>query len=244
MNSEVCARFFNQYLRSYFLRFDRKARLAVVDLYDPYRSLINELFPNAIIVADHFHIVVQAYAALQTTRIHVMNRYGKGTHEYRALKHYAKLLMTSSEKLDFTHYYRRINFKYASLSNPEVIERLLQMSDDLRTAYEDYQDLLYIISHHDVKALNELLEKNLNDLPTELHHAHQTLKKHYNEVVVSLQTTLSNGPLEGINNKIKVIKRTAYGFRNFNHFRLRILLAVHNVKIEIKKAAPPYSEVA
>ena len=238
----------NQYLRSYFLRFDRKARLAVrlvvVDLYDPYRSLINELFPNAIIVADHFHIVVQAYTALKTTRIHVMNRYGKGTHEYRALKHYAKLLMTSSEKIDFTHYYRRINFKYTSLSNSEVIERLLQMSEDLRIAYEYYQDLLYVISHRDVKALDELLEKNINDLPMELHNAHKTLKKHYNEVVVSLQTALSNGPLEGINNKIKVIKRTAYGFRNFNHFRLRILLAVHNVKIEIKKAAPPYSEVA
>ena len=77
-------------------------------------------------------------------------------------------------------------------------------------------------------------EKNANDLPIELHNAHKTLKKHYNEVV-ALQTTLSNGSLEGINNKIKVIKRTAYGFRNFNHFRLRILLAVHNVKIEIKK---------
>lgn len=39
----------NQYLKSYFLRFDRKAHLAVwlvvVDLYDPYRNLINELFP-------------------------------------------------------------------------------------------------------------------------------------------------------------------------------------------------------
>lgn len=57
----------NQYLKSYFLRFDRKARLAVriavVDLYDPYRNLINELFPNAIIIADHFHIVVQTYTA-------------------------------------------------------------------------------------------------------------------------------------------------------------------------------------
>lgn len=58
----------NQYLKSYFLRFDRKAHLAVLfvvlDLYNPYRNLINELFPNAIIIADHFHIVVQAYMAL------------------------------------------------------------------------------------------------------------------------------------------------------------------------------------
>ena len=36
--------------------------------------------------------------------------------------------------------------------------------------------------------------------------------------------TLSNGPIEGINNKIKVLKRNAYGYTSFTHFRNRILL--------------------
>lgn len=58
----------NSYLRNYFLRYDRSARLAVqtvtVNLYTPYRHLIHELFPHAIIIADHFHIVAQAYRAL------------------------------------------------------------------------------------------------------------------------------------------------------------------------------------
>lgn len=58
-------------------------------------------------------------------------------------------------------------------------------------------------------------------IPFEEHNAHKTLKKYYNEFGVRL----ANSALEGINNKIKVIKRTAYGFRNFNNFRLRILLA-------------------
>lgn len=35
---------------------------------------------------------------------------------------------------------------------------------------------------------------------------------------------LSNGPLERINNKIKVLKRSAYSYRNYNHFRNRIIL--------------------
>ena len=35
---------------------------------------------------------------------------------------------------------------------------------------------------------------------------------------------LSNGPLEGINNKIKVIKRISYGYRSFCNFRGKILL--------------------
>ena len=36
--------------------------------------------------------------------------------------------------------------------------------------------------------------------------------------------TLSNGPIEGINNKIKVLKRNVYGYSSFTHFRNRILL--------------------
>ena len=54
----------NSYLRAYFLRYDRAVRLAVqtvpVDLYSSSRSLIQELFPHALIIADHFHVVAQA----------------------------------------------------------------------------------------------------------------------------------------------------------------------------------------
>ncbi|WP_268870807.1 transposase [Ligilactobacillus salivarius] len=39
---------------------------------------------------------------------------------------------------------------------------------------------------------------------------------------------LTNGPIEGVNNHIKVIKRIAYGYNNFKHFRLRILLSLKN----------------
>ena len=38
---------------------------------------------------------------------------------------------------------------------------------------------------------------------------------------------ISNGPTEGFNNKIKVLKRTSYGVRNFERFRTRILLATN-----------------
>ncbi|QJS98756.1 transposase [Dolosigranulum pigrum] len=45
----------------------------------------------------------------------------------------------------------------------------------------------------------------------------------------SLKYTLSNGCVEGTNNKIKVIKRTSYGYRNFYHLRSRIILSTaHN----------------
>lgn len=55
------------------------------------------------------------------------------------------------------------------------------MSDGLRIAYEYYQNVLCIISHHNTKELDRLLEENIHDLLVELHNAHKILKKHYNE---------------------------------------------------------------
>lgn len=107
----------NQYLKNYFLRFDRKARLAVrlvvVNLYDSYRNLINKLF-----LLTTFILLFKIYGTQNNPNsCYESNRYGKGTREYRALKRYAKLIMTSNENLDFTHYYPRINFKHAWLSS-------------------------------------------------------------------------------------------------------------------------------
>ncbi|WP_411970984.1 transposase [Ligilactobacillus hohenheimensis] len=50
--------------------------------------------------------------------------------------------------------------------------------------------------------------------------------------MASFKCQLSNSPVEGINNKIKVIKRVSYGYRNFDHFRGRILLSCRNEYID------------
>ncbi|WP_423789898.1 transposase [Liquorilactobacillus nagelii] len=42
----------------------------------------------------------------------------------------------------------------------------------------------------------------------------------------SCGSSLSNGPIKGINRKIKALKRICYGFKNMNHFYARILLIV------------------
>lgn len=149
----------NRYLRNYFLRYDRAARLAVrtvtVDLCTPYRHLIHELFPHAIIIADHFHVVAQAY------------RY--------------------------------------------------------------YQDLILAINHRSKDELNHLLAIKWTQLPQSLQKVQRTLRRHRKEIITSFKYgDYTNGPVEGTNNKIKVIKRTAYGFRNFFNFRARILLALPN----------------
>ena len=228
----------NSYLRNYFLRYDRSARLAVqtvtVDLYTPYRHLIHELFPHAIIIADHFHIVAQAYRALNKIRIQVMNRAGAVTHEWRALKYFWKLLLTPANELKYNNYWPRRNFSYAQLTDVEVIHRLLSFDNELKKAYEYYQDLIMAIAHRSKKELKNLLVIKWTQLPQALQKVQRTLRSHKQEIYNSFKyDTYTNGPVEGTNNKIKVIKRTAYGFRNFFNFRIRILLALPNTYIAI-----------
>ena len=223
----------NRYLRNYFLRYDRAARLAVrtvtVDLYTPYRHLIHELFPHAIIIADHFHVVAQAYRALNKIRVKAMNQAGNGSHQWLALKHFWKLILTPAGLLKYDNYWSRRNFGYTQLTDVEVIQRLLAFNDDLKQAYRYYQDLILAINHRSKDELNHLLAIKWTQLPQSLQKVQRTLRRHRKEIITSFKYgDYTNGPVEGTNNKIKVIKRTAYGFRNFFNFRARILLALPN----------------
>lgn len=148
--------------------------------------------------------------------------------------------------LNYLHCYSRRNFQYHWLSNQEVVERLLDFSPDLRAAYEYYQDLIATISNRSQALLDQLIKRN--NLPSAMRRVKRTLAKHRQEIIASFYTWLTNGPIEGTNNKIKVIKRTAYGYRNFSHFRIRILISLKTSNLMIrelsKKRTRPKAEVA
>ena len=62
-------------------------------------------------------------------------------------------------------------------------------------------------------------------LPRYMFTAIKTLRKYKRQIKNTMYYNgLSNGPLEGINNKIKVIKRISYGYRSFSNFKAKILL--------------------
>lgn len=148
--------------------------------------------------------------------------------------------------LNYLHCYSWRNFQYHWLSNQEVVERLLDFSPDLRAAYEYYQDLIATISNRSQALLDQLIKRN--NLPSAMRRVKRTLAKHRQEIIAGFYTWLTNGPIEGTNNKIKVIKRTAYGYRNFSHFRIRILISLKTSNLMIrelsKKRTRPKAEVA
>lgn len=61
----------------------------------------------------------------------------------------------------------------------------------------------------------------------------KTFRKQSDYLVNALNFPYSNGKLEGTNNLIKVIKRIAFGYRNFYNFRARILL-ISNTMVRLE----------
>ncbi len=67
----------------------------------------------------------------------------------------------------------------------------------------------------------------------------KSLKAYREYIVNTMNTDYTNGVIEGINNKIKVIKRIAFGYRSFYHFKARILITqgLCNMKKDLSQSA-------
>ena len=107
------------------------------------------------------------------------------------------------------------------MTRQNAIDLITSKCSKFDEVYQTYQDI--------TKALNErnseLLESTILDYQktnTEMDTAIQTLRQNRKYVLNSAKFEYSNGPLEGINRKIKTLKRTCYGFANQKFFFLRI----------------------
>ncbi|WP_071865886.1 ISL3 family transposase, partial [Enterococcus haemoperoxidus] len=230
------------FLERYFLRFPLSVRKTVkyivCDMYTPYFSLVKKLFPTAQIILDRFHIVQLIGRTFLKHRIQRMNTFlHHGNIEekkYRHLKKYWKLLQKSQSKLDFEKRLWRSSFR-TYLTETEVVDRLLAYDSELNTGYTFYQDFLYAIETRDYVGFLSLLSEEYPMLPAYYQTVISTFKKVQNELKNALELPYSNGPLECLNNHIKVLKRNTCGFRNFYNFKLRITLCFGTVLFQPNK---------
>lgn len=230
---------FSKSIKEHFLRYSLKERLKVkaivVDMNAGYFKLVKELFPNASVVIDRFHLVQLINRALNVTRIKTMNTYRTASpsaaKDYRKLKRYWKLFLKESNDLDYqTYHYHRL-FKKV-ITETEIMDYLLSLNSQLKETYQLYQDLLYCSKKNDYEGFKDLiLMTKKHELSPSMETSILTLKKHLPRIKNTFQSTLSNGSLEGSINKIKLIKRIAYGYRNFYNYRDRILLSFSDKKI-------------
>jgi transposase len=62
-----------------------------------------------------------------------------------------------------------------------------------------------------------------------------TVASHIDTILAWYEHSITSGPLEGLNNKIKVMKRSAYGYRDFEFFGLRLLF-IHETRLQLTAA--------
>ncbi|QQK07432.1 ISL3 family transposase [Miniphocaeibacter halophilus] len=221
------------YLTKYFRKFTYKARANVkyicIDIYKPYMSLIKDVFPNAQIVLDKFHIVNLIGRALLKTRIEIMKNFSTSSIEYKRLKRYWKLIQKDSSKLDIIHFSKWTHFnKWKSTS--DVVNETIAVDDNLKKTYEVYQILLSDIRCENSKRLREHLTLFKDTVSEQMEVAINTLLKYFEYVKNTLSTNITNGPLEGTNNLIKSIKRIVFGYRSFYNFRNRVFIIKNLMK--------------
>ena len=167
--------------------------------------------------------------ALNKTRIRFMNQ---NKEFYNKFKHYWRLLLKAQEDIHSTHYFYSKCFK-KYISQKEIVDFLLALDPELKATYDFYQTIKQAIKLRNFDAFHHAIQNPSDLLSPEMKTALKTLTNYQDYIKNTIETSYTNGVLEGINNKIKVIKRIAFGYRSFYHFKARILI-IHKYTFERK----------
>ena len=191
----------------------KDVKLVAMDLSLFFKKIITDVFPNAKIIADTFHFTRLMHWALDNVRKDVQKGLPKDMRIY--FKRSRSVL------------HKRIND--LNLDEYNQLTNMLDYNENLRWAYSIVQNLFEIIDEKNPDKKVTLFKEFMNyanncDLPEFNKHI-KTYFKWYKYIINSFYTSYSNGITEGLNTKIKTLKRVSFGFRNFQNFRLRILMA-------------------
>lgn len=207
-------------LTSYFREIPKAERYKIkffaCDMWQPYTDLAKTFFPNATIVIDKYHFIRQTTWAIENVRKRLQKTMPASLRKY--YKRSRTLILTRYQKLKD--------------ENKKACDLMLLYNDDLRLAhylkewfYQICQNPKY--SEQRKEFLNWISTAEQSQLP-EFENCARTYRHWSKEILNAFKYGhITNGPTEGFNNKIKVLKRTSYGIRNFQHLRTRILLTMH-----------------
>ncbi|PIQ43850.1 MAG: ISL3 family transposase [Gammaproteobacteria bacterium CG11_big_fil_rev_8_21_14_0_20_46_22] len=199
-------------LGDYLCHLKGKERVKVIcmDLSSSYKSIAQQHFPNAMIVADRFHVIRQ----LNQQCLQVYQKIDPGLKYHRGL---LSALRTNPENLTPKKLKKRNDY---FLKQPAV-EAVYWFKQRL------HQLLMY--KHRTAKQCRRLIPlfldyiQQLKASPFKaLRTLGKTLYQWREEIVRMWRFTKSNGITEGFHRKMKLIQRRAYGFRNFDNYRLRV----------------------
>ncbi len=193
-----------------------------VDPHEGYRSAVTDtaLLDKITLVVDPFHVVRLANQALTRCRQRVQQAtLGHRGHTHDPLYNMRKLFLLGAERVDRAGWAKIRTAWRDGDPNGEVF--------DCWFAKETVRDI-YLTD--DITEAERCLDDAIDwctapEAGTELRRLAKMLRRWREQILAHHHTGASNGPVEAANLMIKQVKRSGRGFRNFDNYRLRILLA-------------------
>ncbi len=224
----------DDYLYSIDWHEKNQVRYVVTDMNESYRSIIKRHFINATHIIDTFHFLRYVEDAFNKLRIRIQSKFKVDSPEYRILKRYWRILSTYYIDVEGDNLYNPLTKKYCDVNT--ILDYAISLDSDLTSAYKLTQDFLYGIRTVKYEDSSDWLDnwiskasdaniKEFIDLKSMFYNWKQEI---INSFIRFGERKLHNGYIEGINNQIKVIKRIAFGYQNFTHFRNRIMYIINN----------------
>lgn len=187
---------------------------ACSDMWDAYQQAAAEKLPNAKRVIDRFHVMKNLNQALTKARRAIQKDADENTKE--VLKGCRWLLVKNHENL--------------TAEQHQQLDQMLAASPELKSCYELKESFRALFNEQlDVQAAGERLRSWIADVEATSFKALKsfvnTLHNWREQILNYFEGRYTNGFAEGVNLKIKMLNRRGYGYRNFNSFRLHVLVA-------------------
>lgn len=188
----------------------KKIKAVCIDMWDPYIKAVKKYCPNAQIVYDLFHVVQNFSKVIDKIRNNEMRKASSSKKD--VIKGSRYLLLSNTENL--------------SRKKKNSLKELLSLNKPLSTVYILKDELKHLWSYNSetwfIKAFNSWYRKAIYSKIEPLKEFARSLKRRFDGIIAHCKYKLNTSFLEGMNNKIKVIKRVAFGFRDADYFFLKI----------------------
>lgn len=190
-----------------------------IDMWPAYINSAKKNCPNADIVFDKFHVV---------------KKFGEVITKLRSAEYQKAETPESKDVLKGTKWLLLKNKSNLKLDAKKELKNLLTLNENLATSYILKEKLSSIWDYKSrawaKKSFDEWIqiaeESEIRGIKTFI----KMLKKHEQGILSHCKHPISNGKIEGTNNKIKVLKRRCYGFHDVEYFKLKILEACQGKK--------------
>lgn len=227
------------YLSRYFgniaLEERKTVKYVTIDMWEPYKDIIEMYLPNAIIAVDPFHVVKHLLEAFNRIRLDIQNQVLQNSDTYYLLKHWNWILNKNNVDLDnepvYNHRFRR------KLNRRDIFSMILDINESLTLGYRIKEKYLSFNKEATYENAEEWLDQIIemitySEIPQ--YEKFLNLLNHWKPEIINSflrpyeDRKLSNALCENINGQIGTLIKISKGLANFSRFRKRVLFALND----------------